>query len=292
MTDPAPSDRTMMNHLPADNGHEVGSRTVEPVSRPLATDPMPPTSPGGPPWVKPTHIEEQKLLIGPRSRRSELLRAIRIFIEFIRGFRALHFVGPCVTVFGSARFPENHRYYKLAREMGKRIADMDLTTMTGGGPGIMEAANRGAHEAGGKSIGCNIKLPMEQRPNPYVDRWIEFKYFFVRKVMLVKYSYAFVVLPGGFGTLDEVFETATLVQTGKIKHFPIVLMGVEFWQPMMDYLREKFLKEGTIGPEDLDMLTLTDSPDEAVAAIVAGLSRHIADLKRDKPKRKWWLGEK
>lgn len=243
-------------------------------------------------WVKPTHVEEQKLLVGPRWRRSELLRAIRIFIEFIRGFRALHFVGPCVTVFGSARFPEDHRYYKLAREMGKRIAGLELTTMTGGGPGIMEAANRGAHEAGGKSIGCNIKLPMEQKPNPYVDRWVEFKYFFVRKVMLVKYSYAFVVLPGGFGTLDEVFETATLVQTRKIKHFPIVLMGVEFWTPMMGFLRDTFLKEGTIGAEDLELLTLTDSPDEAVAAIVAGLARHVADLKRDKPKRKWWLGER
>ncbi len=243
-------------------------------------------------WVKPTHAEEQKLLVGPRWRRSELLRATRIFIEFIRGFRALHFVGPCVTVFGSARFAEDHRYYKLAREMGKRIAGLELTTMTGGGPGIMEAANRGAHEAGGKSIGCNIKLPMEQKPNPYVDRWVEFKYFFVRKVMLVKYSYAFVVLPGGFGTLDEVFETATLVQTRKIKHFPIVLMGVEFWTPMMGFLRETFLKEGTIGAEDLELLTLTDSPDEAVAAIVAGLARHVADLKRDKPKRKWWLGER
>ena len=250
------------------------------------------TADGTKTWVKPSHPDEHSFLAGPLSRGEEFLRACRIFAEFIKGFRSLHFVGPCVTVFGSARFPEDHPYYALAREVGRKVAELDLTVMTGGGPGIMEAANRGARERGGRSLGCNITLPKEQQPNPYLDKWIEFRYFFVRKVMLVKYSYAFVVLPGGFGTLDEVFETATLVQTRKIKNFPIVLMGVEFWQPMMDYLRETFLKQGTIGPEDLELLTLTDSPDEAVAAIVAGLSRHVADLKRAKPKRRWWLGEK
>src|SRR5580765_7592539 len=158
-----------------------------------------------------------ELLEGPRARVVEFKRVWRIAAEFIRGFRALHFVGPCVTVFGSARFKEGDPYYQLAREVGKGIASLGMTTMTGGGPGIMEAANRGAKEAGGTSIGCNIILPHEQKPNPYLDRFVEFRYFFVRKLMLIKYSYAFVVMPGGFGTLDELFESLTLVQTGKIR---------------------------------------------------------------------------
>lgn len=242
-------------------------------------------------WAKPTHPDEQRFLSGPLWRRSELLRAIRIFGEFMKGFRALHFVGPCVTVFGSARFDQTHRYYALAREMGKRIAGMGLTVMTGGGPGVMEAANRGAKEGGGLSLGCNITLPMEQKPNPYLDRWIEFRYFFVRKVMLVKYSQAFVVLPGGFGTLDEVFETATLVQTGKIRHFPIVLMGTEFWRPVIEVLRTRFVGEGTISNHDLDLLTLTDDPEYAVAVIREGLERNRPVLERGKPRRRWWLLE-
>ena len=176
---------------------------------------------------------------GPQPRAQELLRAIRIFTEFMRGFRALHFVGPCVTVFGSARFRENHPYYALARQCGAELARAGFTVMTGGGPGIMEAANRGAKEAGGRSIGCNIRLPKEQQPNPYLDRWITFRYFFVRKVMLVKYSYAFITLPGGFGTLDEIFETATLIQTGKIREFPLVLMGREYWQPLLAFMGER-----------------------------------------------------
>lgn len=162
-----------------------------------------------------------RFLEGPHARRSELLRALETFVELIRGFRALHFVGPCVTVFGSARFKEDHPYYALARELGRGLAELGFTVMTGGGPGIMEAANRGAREAGGRSIGCNIGLPREQAPNAYLDRWVTFHRFFVRKVMLVKYSYAFVALPGGFGTLDEIFETATLIQTGKIRDFPL-----------------------------------------------------------------------
>ena len=163
----------------------------------------------GPRWGKGTRDrEEMSLLSGPLPRSSELLRAGRIFLEFIRGFRALHFVGPCVTVFGSARFGDPHPYYQMARRAGSQLAEAGFTVMTGGGPGIMEAANRGAKEAGGKSIGCNIKLPVEQKPNAYLDKWIEFQHFFVRKVMLVKYSYAFIALPGGFGTLDEIFETS------------------------------------------------------------------------------------
>src|SRR5207302_3648648 len=157
-----------------------------------------------------------RFLQGPQPRGYELSRAIRIFFELIHGFRSLHFVGPCVTVFGSARFHEDHRYYQMAHAVGALLARAGFTVMTGGGPGIMEAANRGAKEAGGYSVGCNIELPQEQRPNPYLDRWITFHHFFVRKLMLVKYSYAFVALPGGFGTLDEIFETATLIQTAKI----------------------------------------------------------------------------
>ena len=173
--------------------------------------------------------EEQLFLEGPHARGFELGRAFRIFRELIHGFRQLHFVGPCLTVFGSARFPAEHRYYALTRELGARVAEAGFTVMTGGGPGLMEAANRGAKEAGGASIGCNIVLPQEQKPNPYVDKFVEFHYFFVRKLMLVKYSYGFVAAPGGFGTLDELFEVATLIQTGKIKNFPVVLLGVEYW---------------------------------------------------------------
>ncbi len=213
-------------------------------------------------------------LAGPAARLSELLRAIRIFLEFMRGFRALHFIGPCVTVFGSARFKPGDPNYELARTVGGRLASLGVTTMTGGGPGIMEAANRGAKEAGGKSIGCNIILPMEQRPNPYVDRFIEFRYFFVRKVMLVKYSVAFIVMPGGFGTLDELFEALTLVQTRKIKSFPVVLMGVDYWKPMIDFIRGTLAARGTIDVSDIDLLTVTDSLDEAAAAVTRGLDTY------------------
>jgi uncharacterized protein (TIGR00730 family) len=215
---------------------------------------------------------------------------VRIAAEFVRGFRALHFAGPCVTVFGSARFKEDNPYYAMARAMGAQIAGMGLTTMTGGGPGIMEAANRGAKEAGGRSLGCNIILPMEQQPNPYVDRFIEFRYFFVRKVMLVKYSYAFVCMPGGFGTLDELFEALTLVQTKKIFSFPVVLMGVAYWKPMVDFIEGTLLRGGTIDPDDLKLLTVTDSVEEAAAAIQRGIGVHGENLK-SRPRAKWWLRE-
>ncbi|HEX8090395.1 MAG TPA: TIGR00730 family Rossman fold protein [Blastocatellia bacterium] len=210
--------------------------------------------------------EERVFLEGPQKRKWELLTVARIIREFIKGFRVLHFVGPCVTVFGSARFKEDHRYYSMAREVGARLTDIGFTVMTGGGPGIMEAANRGAKEAGGRSIGCNIVLPQEQRHNSYLDQVLTFKYFFVRKVMLVKYSYAFVVMPGGVGTMDELFEAVTLIQTKKILGFPVVLMGRDYWQPLLDLLK-MMVQARTISPEDLDLLLLTDSVDEAMAHI-------------------------
>ena len=211
---------------------------------------------------------EGRFLAGPRPRLPELREVLRITREFIRGFRALHFVGPCVTVFGSARFTEQHPYYQLARELGGRLAESGFTVMTGGGPGIMEAANRGAMEAGGISVGANIVLPHEQSPNRWLDHWVDFEYFFVRKVMLVKYSYGFVVMPGGFGTMDEVFETLTLVQTGKIAGFPIVALGRDYWEPVVDYMRRVMVPAGTIAPKDPDLLMLTDSVDEAARYIM------------------------
>jgi hypothetical protein len=214
-----------------------------------------------------TESNDKAFYAGPNSRLREFKFVCRVLVEFIRGFRALHFSGPCVTVFGSARFPEGHPYYVRAREVGEAVARLGFTVMTGGGPGIMEAANRGAKEAGGVSIGCNIQLPKEQRPNEFLDLFVEFRYFFVRKVMLVKYSYGFVVLPGGFGTLDEIFETATLIQTGKIRDFPLVLMGRDYWQPLFDLLRGTMVEEGTIAAADVDRLTLTDSPEEAMAIL-------------------------
>ena len=244
-------------------------------------------------WGKSTRSHEDlAFLEGPRRRLSELARAFRIFLEFIRGFRALHFVGPCVTVFGSARFKEDNLYYDMARKVGGEIARLGFTVMTGGGPGIMEAANRGAREAGGASVGCNILLPMEQKPNPYLDRFVEFRYFFVRKVMLVKYSYAFVVLPGGFGTLDELFEALTLIQTGKISNFPVVLMGVEYWTPLFDFIRQRLISVGTINADDLELLKLTDSIEEAGQIIAScGLSKARA-AEAHKPTPQPLLGEK
>jgi uncharacterized protein (TIGR00730 family) len=235
--------------------------------------------------------EEMRLLNGPGWRISELFRAYRIFAEFIRGFRALHFVGPCVTVFGSARFGDSHPYYGLARQVGVQLAETGFTVMTGGGPGIMEAANRGAKEAGGKSIGCNIKLPVEQKPNAYLDKWIEFQHFFVRKVMLVKYSYAFVAMPGGFGTLDEIFETAVLIQTAKIKQFPLVLMGIEYWTPLIRFLESTLAASHAIDAEDLRRIHLTDSVDDAVDLIRDQALHQFGLTKGPAPRRKWYLAE-
>jgi uncharacterized protein (TIGR00730 family) len=212
---------------------------------------------------KEVHAQEREFLEGPRSRWQEFVFVVQVLWEFIRGFRKLHFVGPCVTVFGSARFPEGHEYYEMAREVGKGLAHIGFTTMTGGGPGIMEAANRGAKEAGGKSVGCNIVLPHEQKHNPYLDVWVTIRYFFVRKTLLSKYSYGFVVMPGGFGTLDEFFEALTLIQTGKFLQFPIVVMGKEFHQHLIDHIKV-MERMKTISTKDEELLFFTDSPEEAI----------------------------
>jgi uncharacterized protein (TIGR00730 family) len=243
-------------------------------------------------WGKSTSDASERLLLkGPRARGLELVEAVRIFSECVTGFRRLHFVGPCVTVFGSARFKADHPYYQLARELGSKLAEAGFTVMTGGGPGIMEAANRGAKEAGGYSVGSNITLPIEQKPNPYLDRWVEFRYFFVRKMMLEKYSYAFVAMPGGIGTLDEVFETAVLIQTGKMKEFPFVLMGKSFWTPLLDYLRSSLLAAGTIDAADVTRWLVTDSPAEAVQVIRERTTREFGLTYGARPKPRWWLGE-
>lgn len=237
------------------------------------------------------NTEERRFLAGPQGRLTELWRAIRIFREVVNGFRGLHFVGPCVTVFGSSRFDDGHRYYAVGREVGRELVNAGFTVMTGGGPGVMEAANRGAREAGGRSIGITIELPNEV-PNPYLDYCLRFHYFFVRKLMLVKYSYAFVVCPGGLGTLDEVFETATLMQTGKIHDFPIVLIGTDFWGPIVSFMRDTLVAEGTMDAQDLDRLYLTDSPAEAVAHILQVVQARFGLTYRRKPHSHWYLGER
>jgi len=248
--------------------------------------PVPPVAALSPP----PSLDERVFLAGPQPRSWELRRVLRIAREFIVGFRTLHFVGPCVSVFGSARFAEDHPYYTLARQMGTRLSRMGFTVMTGGGPGLMEAANRGAKEAGGRSVGCNILLPHEQQPNPYLDYLVTFRYFFVRKVMLMKYSYAFVVLPGGFGTLDELFEALTLMQTRKVVEFPVILMGQDYWTPIRDLLQQ-MVKEASISAVDLDLLFLTDSVDEAAMYIQTHAIERFGLHRRPVPRRSRFLWE-
>jgi uncharacterized protein (TIGR00730 family) len=227
-------------------------------------------------------------LEGPKSRGYELNFAWRVFSQFIKGFRHLHFIGPCITVFGSARFKDDHPYYIKAREFGKRIAESGFTTMTGGGPGIMEAANRGAFENEGKSVGCNIQLPFEQHENKYMHKSVTFEHFFVRKVLLVKYSYAFIIMPGGFGTMDELFETLTLVQTKSITQFPIVLFGKEYYKPMLDNI-DWMAQQGTIAKEDMNLVLVTDSVDEAMEHITSYINLNYKIKRR---RRAIWLFEK
>jgi uncharacterized protein (TIGR00730 family) len=209
---------------------------------------------------------EIQFLEGPQNRWKDFKYTISVFFEFIKGFRALHFVGPCVTVFGSARFEEDHQYYKQARELSGEIAKLGFTIMTGGGPGIMEAANRGAKDAGGKSVGCNIVLAHEQHRNPYLDKWVDIKYFFVRKMLLIKYSYAFVVMPGGFGTLDEFYEALTLVQTKKINLFPIIIFDKDFYEKILEH-NTRMSDAGTISRIDKELYLVSDSIEETVKYI-------------------------
>lgn len=233
-----------------------------------------------PPFPAPQHsllrqVEgaEKLFLSGRRNREADLESAVRFFLEFLRGFESFDFAQPCVTVFGSARFPEGHPYYQRAREIGAALARAGYAVMTGGGGGVMEAANRGAREGGGLSLGCNIQLPKEQKPNRYLDKFIEFEHFFARKVMLVKYSCAFVVLPGGFGTLDEAFEIATLMQTNKLERFPLIAVGGEFWDQLVAFVTDTMLKVGTISIEDVEFIRRVDSADEVVRIIrEAGLA--------------------
>jgi len=215
--------------------------------------------------------EDQKLLRSRepalRFQETDTWRTLRILGEFVEGFDALADVGPAISIFGSARVGRRNRYYGAARRLAAALAKQGFAIITGGGPGIMEAANRGAKEAGGLSIGANIELPFEQGLNEYVDLGMEFRYFFVRKVMFVKYAEGFVIFPGGFGTLDELFEALTLIQTGKVQHFPIVLYGKDYWDGMMAWIRDKPLYEEKISPEDLELLTITSDIDEAREAI-------------------------
>jgi uncharacterized protein (TIGR00730 family) len=241
-------------------------------------------------WGVPSLGSESRFLHGPQSRSYEFGKAISVFREMIYGFRKLHFVGPCVTVFGSARFPETHPYYILAREVGALLAKKGFSVMTGGGPGIMEAANRGAKDAGGKSIGCNIVLPKEQSANPYLDTWVDFEHFFVRKLMLIKYSYAFIVMPGGFGTMDELFEVLTLIQTGKVQDFPVALMGKDFYAPGIDMIRQ-MVERKTIDLADQDKLIISDDPKEVVNAVTEQAMKRFGLTYQKKVRRRWWLGE-
>ncbi|KXK38359.1 MAG: LOG family protein [Bacteroidetes bacterium OLB9] len=229
---------------------------------------------------------DTQFLSGPNSRGRELIFLFKVFFQFFRGFRKLHFAGPNITVFGSARTPETHKDYIQARDLGKMIAELGFNVMTGGGPGIMEAANRGAKDANGTSIGCTIKLPHEQKDNPYLDKAVRFDYFFIRKVLLVKYSYAFVVFPGGFGTMDELFETLTLIQTGILNDFPVVIIGKDFYEPIQEMM-QKMLKHETISPGDQNLVLFTDDNRHALEHIRKFIRKNYTI----KPKASKILGE-
>ncbi|WP_273568539.1 TIGR00730 family Rossman fold protein [Maribacter halichondriae] len=233
--------------------------------------------------------EESKFLSGPLSRFKELLFTFRVQFSFIKAFRKMHFIGPCVTVFGSARFEPDNPYYQQAEKVGAALADLGFTVMTGGGPGIMEAANKGAYEAGGYSVGCNIILPFEQKPNPYLHKWIDIRYFFVRKFLLIKYSYAFVVMPGGMGTLDELFESITLIQTKMIQNFPVVIFGSEYHKELCHHI-QIMAEEESIGPEDMKLLFVTDSVEEMANHIKIHAIEKFKLVKEEQTP-KWWMGE-
>jgi uncharacterized protein (TIGR00730 family) len=232
---------------------------------------------------------EIQFLEGPRSRWQDFKFVLKVCAEFIRGFRALHFAGPCVTIFGSARFKEDSAYYDLTRRFAAEVSKLGFTILTGGGPGLMEAANRGAKDVGARSVGCNIVLPMEQEPNPYLDKWVNIRYFFVRKTLLIKYSYAFVIMPGGFGTLDELFEAMTLIQTGKIMAFPVIIFCKDYHKEMIEHI-EKMRAMKTISEEDLELFLVTDSIEEATALIKKCIRTYGLTHLPKKPS--WILGER
>jgi uncharacterized protein (TIGR00730 family) len=211
------------------------------------------------------------------SHHADPWRVLRILSEFVEGFDALNEVGPAVTVFGSARAKTSDPYYRAGMALGDALARRGFAVITGGGPGIMEAVNRGCHEAGGLSVGCNIELPHEQSLNRYVDLGVEFRYFFVRKNMFVKYARGFVIFPGGFGTLDELFESLTLAQTGKIEHFPIVLYGSPYWKGLLEWLKDQVLGAGAIAPDDLNLMSITDDPEEAAEMATRPLPVTVVD---------------
>ena len=235
---------------------------------------------------------EAEFLGGKRSRFKEFKSLLSIVFEFVQGFRKLHFLNPCITVFGSARFGEDNLHYQQAREFTQLVAKKGFTIITGGGSGIMEAANRGAKDVSGKSIGCNIELPKEQHPNPYLDFNITLNHFYVRKVLLLKYSYAFAVFPGGFGTMDELFETLTLLQTNKISNFPVVLFGKDYWFKLLEQI-DNMKTLGTISEKDVLLFLVTDSVSEGINYIYNKLEKKYGSpLKIKTSKTRWWLGEK
>lgn len=268
---------------------------LDPVMKPKA-----PQNPQ-PPAVSEEEIRQQEVfelespdrtwLSGPRSRWRDAMTLFHVCRDFIRAFRTLHFAGPCVTIFGSARTPVGSDFYNMAVEMGAACARLGFTTMTGGGPGIMEAGNKGAYEAGGCSIGVNIELPFEQHLNPYVHRSVTMRYFFTRKTILVKYSYAFIVLPGGFGSLDEMFETLTLIQTGKLRNFPLILMGKDYWKPLMELVYH-MAEEGTISPGDPDLIFVTDDVEDAAAHLQRHAVRQFGLRRKAVPRAIKILGER
>lgn len=218
----------------------------------------------------------QGVLTGDEFTHTDPWRVLRIMSEFIEGFDTLSNLQKAVTVFGSARTSPSDPQYAAAVEVGAALARRGFAVITGGGPGIMEAANKGAKLAGGKSVGCNIELPFEQDTNPYVDVSVNFRYFFVRKTMFIKYSAAFIIFPGGFGTLDEMFEAVTLIQTGKISQFPVILFGRHYWAGMFRWLQTRVLGEGKISDGDIDLMTLTDDPEEAANIVAKAYAAQVA----------------
>lgn len=233
---------------------------------------------------------EIRFLEGPHSRWEEFAFTVKVFFQFIKGFRALHFKGPCVCVFGSARFSATHPFYEKTRLLSQEIARLGFTVITGGGPGLMEAANKGAKEVGGRSLGCNIVLPKEQMPNIYLDKSVNLKYFFVRKVLLIKYSYAFIVMPGGFGTLDEFFEALTLIQTKKIYNFPVIIFCKDFYAKLIEHMRS-MVQSGTISTEDLELFYYTDIIEDAINFLQKNSIKKFG-LTYKKRRPVWWFFEK